>query len=309
MSIPNRVKFHITESGPKRCVAVKACPKSPDDAHFESYREAAKAYEKDLAEANGIFATAVSKKLSYKALQIPQPDDIEKAELGVKGYFYDGKGPLSKDAGELHRELWFDNQIENVVAVAPEDLEQLVALRAQIAEKRANGALSTYSEVKELQLQVENIVANYRGRESYGPYKEFLDGHLSDSQEAQELIRKHATIFAKERIFSRALEYRTPVPSNVSYEFEKVWNGDAFTPGSRSAIEKGLRNIVDKQQALEASPNQEAYANKLGYPSFKQASFMLRSELGVLRSYHHFRGRNYPRTVRLVTRKLELFKD
>ena len=311
MSVPNKVRFHITEAGPKKCVAVKACPKAPDATHYDNYVDAARAYEKDLASSNSSFAPKLSKSsnMSYESLQSPQADDLERTKMQVKGYFYTGSGEMASEIGAIHRELWFDNQIENIVAISSEDLQKLKDLRKEAIDVKAANAPGAFSKSRDIKASIEEVLSTYRGRESYGPYKEFLESHFQNSPEIQGFITKFATPIARSKVFSRALENNVAIPQELSLEFETIWNSDEFTPGSQTFMEKEIRVAANKKERLLTSSNQEALASELGFPNFKQASFTLTDQIDKLRDYHTHRGRNYPKTVNAVIQKFNLFQD
>lgn len=311
MSVPNRVKFHITEAGPKKCVAVKFCPKSPEADHYDNYVDAAKTYEDQLASSRSAFAPVLTKtiNLSYEALKSPQPEDISRTALQVKGFYYTGTSEMGAAIGDLHRELRFDNQIENIVTVAPEDLEKLQALRAEAIKVKKTNAPNAFAKNRDIQAAIEDVLSNYRGRDSYGPYKEFLDPYFKDSPAIQKIITEFATPLARAQVFSRALDNHAEIPQEISLAFETVWNSDEFTPGSQAFIEKEIATAIEKKEALLTSDNQEKFANELGFPSSKQASYALTNRATQFRDYFTHRGRNYPETVSAVVAEFKPFGD
>jgi hypothetical protein len=303
MSVPSRVKFHITEAGPKKCVAVKACPISSDEAHYDNYLDAARAYEAELEESMGNFES-ISKPVAieYEDLQLPQDEDVEQGMLVIKDYFFRGESSYGPKIGELHRDLWFDNQIENVADVSYEDRQQLADLRSQLAK-------ATPKEAEELQAELDAVVANYRVTKVFERYSEFLDEKLQDSDKAGQIAWQLAEPEAKLKVFGRALEQRVTIPAPISREFERIWNSDEFTPGSQRFMEKDLRTTVEKRKNLIQSANQEAYANQLGFPNARQAMYQLDGAMRRIRKYHRTRGRSNPLTVNTVVDNLGLFKD
>lgn len=303
MSVPSKVKFHITEAGPKKCVALIACPKSPEEAHYDNYLDAARAYEAQLAEANNSFEE-LSKPASieYEDLLIPQDEDVENATYTIKDYFYKGAGPLAKDIGKIHRDLWFDNQVENVADVSSEDLDKLEDLRAQRVSADALTA-------RQIDDSIEEIVSEYRNQDVSERYSEFLDEQVGDSPEIAQLAWKIAEPQAKTKVFARALENRVSIPAPISREFERIWNADEFTPGSQKFMEKTLATTAERRKALIASKNQEALANEYGFANAKQAMYSFNVSTMMIRKYHRMRGRNNPVTVDTVVDKLGLFKD
>jgi len=303
MSVPNRVKFHITEAGPKKCVAQTSCPLSPDDAHYDNYLDAARAYEAELEESMGSFET-ISKQtaIDYNDLKLPQDEDLEQAMIAIKDHFFRGEGSFGSMIGDLHRELWFDNQLENVADVSYEDSSRLEELRSQLSTADPKTA-------QVIKADIEVIVADYRNTDTFERYSELLDDELEASDKVGQLAWRIAEPDAKRKVFGRALEQRVTVPGPISREFERIWNADEFTPGSQKFMEKELQATLEKRRVLIQSPNQEAYANELGFPNARQAMYRFDSSMRKIRKYHRTRGRSNPLTVDTVVDKLGLFND
>ena len=303
MSVPDKVTFHITQAGPRMCATVAACPRPVDDPHFDNYLEAARAYEAELASvASSPEALIGSATITYDDLLVPQDDDIENAMYTIAGHCYRGMGPLSEEVGELHRDLWFDNQVENIAEVAPDDLRTLHELRA---ERAAAGTRST----RQLDAEIEAVVAAYRSDSVLHRYSAFLDERIKDSPEIARLAWKIAVPVARAKSFARALENRIPVPAAISAAFERIWNADAFTPGSQRFMEKELRSTVERRTALLKSPDRQAFADQHGFPNAKALMFSWNVAMLKIRKYYPVRGRNNPATVNTVIEALGLFTD
>jgi len=304
MTAPARVKFHITEAGPKKCVAVLACPIGSSEVHYDNYLEAVRAYEKELAAVNSSF-DSLSKSvpgLTYEDLLVPQEQDIEDGAARVYDFLYYGHGVLENELKDFHPELRFARNFERFVSVPEKEHQEVLALRAEY-----DGANEEQS--RTLDSAIDRIVGPYRGTETFQRYQEFLKEELSETPELDILASRYAEPLAQAKIFSRALRANIKIPAHISAEFEKVWNADEFTPGSKLYTELELQKVSEKWKKLEESSNRELTANDLGFPNARQAERSFNFARRRLREYYRFRGRNNPATMKRVVEKLGLFQS
>ena len=285
------------------CASEAGCARPAGDPHFGNYLEAARTYEAELASDGSSPETLIgSTTITFDELLSPQDEDIVDAMYDIAYHCYQGTGPLDEEVGELHRDLWFDNQVENITEVAPDDLRTLHELRAQRA------AADTGSTGR-LEADIEATVAEYRSDAALHRYSAFLYELIKDSPESRRLAWKMAVPRARAKSFSRAFESRIPVPAAISAAFEQIWNADAFTPGSQQFLEKVLRSTAERRAALLESPDRQAFADQHGFPTAKALIYDCNVTQLMNRKYYAVRGRNNPATVNTVVETLGLFTD
>ena len=288
MSAHDRVIFHIDEAGPAMCVDVRACTQGTDAAHFANYREAARVFE---AEVESEAATLPMPTATFDDLLVAQEEDLEIELHALASDFYGGSGFFIDQTGDRHRALWFVNHVEHVAEVLPDDLARLLALRAQPSA------------------EIDEVVAPYRSDATRERYEEYIDSQLRGSADLMKLVSTIATTEARAKSFARAQERGIAVPVAVSAAFERIWNADAFTVGSRLFMENELRTAVHDRAALLASPDRQSFAEKQGYADAKR--MLLTCDVTIARFRRHYpaRGRNNRETVAAVVEALGLFPD
>lgn len=303
MSIPSKVKFHITEAGPKKCVAVKACPLSPDAPHYENYIEAARVYESQLEATHDTVAQPLNKQavLTYESLQNPQPEDIDFMLEEMKLHFYEGVSNHADKIGVFRRDLWFDNQAEYMTQFSQEDYTELLALR----KERDEASPEDYPAAVD---KLNNLVAKYKNVEVRDRYFAFLTENLPVTEDRVEIAKTMATSRARSKYWERLLENRIGIPPEIAHEFEETWNADEFTEGSKLFFERELRVLDARRARLDGSDNREALATKMGYRSAKHGYFFIQSRSKLIRSWYRTRGRGYALTVNRINKKFSPFE-
>ena len=259
-----------------------ACTQDPDATHFDNYLAAARAYEESASGSATLSTTD-----TFESLLVPQPQDLEIELRSAKSDFYRGSGFYVDATGDLYRDLWFAAQVENVAEVPADTLAMLTALRAQRWD------------------EIESAVAPYRSDAVQERYNQLVDAPLRNSTQLTEIIETMAAREARATSFARALERGVPVPAAASAAFERIWNADAFTPGSRLFMERELRSAVHERAELLASPHRQAFAEQRG---FADAALMMRAcnvTMLTFRRQYPARGRNNRETVAAVFEAME----
>jgi hypothetical protein len=251
--------------------------------------DAVRAYENGLLAPQKPFVPG----LTYEDLGSPQPGDIAQQLDYIKWYFYTGHGHLEQQAAELHRELRFETLIESFVALSTEDQQALTHLRGELAVVGQHSGDSMLDRAKELNGQVETIVAPYRSRDVRDRYYAFLTEHLATSEQAQRLARETSPHRMEQ--FGRALENRAVVRRTASREFEKKWNDDVTEIGSQKWLESRISEVTSNlRRCAESSDSTAAH----------QKAF-LTVVLKRLRGNYRLRSRNHTGAVNAVRDMLE----
>lgn len=303
MAVPQPVKFHITEAGPKKCVAQISCPVSPEAPHYENYWEAARAWETQLAGEHATFQPRKKRHLKdYEALLTPQEEDMKVAGGVAANYFYRNAGTIGREFGLTLQEYKFHMHTPSFAQLTSEDQEEFYSLKKASEEYRA---ASQVSNALDAEMKLNKLAEKYRSKEAMGAYKVYFDENILGHPEMQAIVERIANKRARQLSFERALERRLPIPNDAAVMFEEYWKADEHSFGSQLFFEKTIRENHMKIKDLKTSANPDAYANTLGFSNARRALALLQQKNKSLRSSYRMRGRNFAPTVNKVIRRLD----
>lgn len=301
MPATSQVKFHITEAGPKRCVAKIACPVGNSEEHYDNYLQAARAWESQLQEEYETF-DEFEKELTFDDLLTPQEEDIELAHSAIGSMMYRNDFSEISDLQNFRSDLTFARNIDQFVTMEPQDRARLDEYLGYLDTDR-DGARST-----EINQIISRITSKYLVPAAYQAYKGWLREQLEDDPDAQQMITLVAEPYARRRVFGRALRERVRIPQDISFEFERIWNSDVFTPGSKLHTERELREVTEKWRKLDSSDTKEITAEQLGFTNSRSAERYFNSRRRELREFYRNRGRTNPLNIEIMNQSIGFFE-